>query len=391
MPRLQWASAAAAGVMLLAAAGCHRQYSTPYPAPYAQPGYAQPDFGTPQGIPPGAVRQPDGSYILPGPAPAGATFGAPSPYGSTSPSGPTLAPPQGSGGNAPPFNTYGNGTSPTPAGGVPNYEDPGAGDFDNFGPQPPAGARPNDGFEPPAGNGTSTPFYPDQGSLPRPLSQEQASRPLTPAVANATGRDYFSGLDRFQADRPTAGTAVRTDRPATPPVAAQPVTNPNFAVSPTQMTGGFTADRNDAFGTAASPPASVQPAGFAEDARRPPPADFGFDPVTSPAAPGLAPRATGTASSDAFGYERGQYGWLRGVVDFDPHLKTWNLIYAVTPDADDHFGGSLTLHDAQGLLRDYQNADVVQVTGRPDPTAGTDPLGKPVYRITRAELVGRYE
>jgi hypothetical protein len=106
---------------------------------------------------------------------------------------------------------------------------------------------------------------------------------------------------------------------------------------------------------------------------------------------GAPPTASNEAAADeGFGYEHSSYQWLRGVVDFDPHQNTWNIIYGLTPDSSDKFGGSLILID-DGQLADFKDNDVVLVEGRLDPRAGQDLLGKPYYRVSRAELLGRFE
>ena len=62
----------------------------------------------------------------------------------------------------------------------------------------------------------------------------------------------------------------------------------------------------------------------------------------------------------------------------------------LAPDPADRYAGSLTLLD-EGRLADFQDNDVVLVQGRIDVAAGHDLLGKPLYRVTSAELIGRFE
>jgi hypothetical protein len=330
MTRAPWAWAAAAGVTLAAGVGC-----------YSPPQYASPYGGYPAyQSQPAYQMAPGGSYVVPG-----GSLGAPT---AVPGSGPTLAPPLNGGSSAPPYNgsnqTFEN-SSGAPAGpSVPNYDEPKPSDYDNgsFG-APPAGGTtqpPNDGFQPPATNGaapggTGSPFM-EGTAVPRRLGIEQAARPID-------RRDNLAGLDAYKP--------------------------PGRAASP----AGFAASDPD-----------VQPAAFEE--RPAPVVDFGFDPVTSPAGP--QPQAD--PADEAFGYDRSGYRWLRGVVDYDPNGRNWNIIYGLPPDPHDEFGGSLTLADG-AELRDLRNNDVVLVEGRIDPSAGQDVLGKPLYRVTRAELVGRYE
>jgi len=298
---------------------------------YSPPQYAQP-YGYPAAP---AYPAAPGGYIVPGNAAPG-TLGAPTtiPGGS----GPTLAPPVG--GDAPPYNTF-EGGSAAPAGPtVPDYGDPQPSDFDSgsggFGADPgtPAGGTtqpPDDGFQPPA-TPSDTPFM--EGAVPRRLDIQQAAAP------RPGKRDYFAGVD--QADPASSTEIVATG-------------------------------------------SGVRPAAFEE--RPAVSEDFGFDPVTTPdAASATAPEV----GEDGFGYERSAYGWLRGVVDYDPTSRTWHIIYGLTPDPADPYGGSLTLAD-NGRLAEFQDNDVVMVEGRPDPAAGRDALNKPVYRVTKAELLGRFE
>lgn len=84
-------------------------------------------------------------------------------------------------------------------------------------------------------------------------------------------------------------------------------------------------------------------------------------------------------SPNPYDYDRKNYDWLRGVVDFDERSRTWNLIYDLTPEADDEFGGSITLVD-DPQLNVLRNEDVILVEGQIDETQ-RDELGKPKYRF----------
>ncbi len=303
---------------------------------YSPPQYA-PAYGYPSA--PAYPAAPGGSYIVPNGSPG--MLGTPS--GMPSGPGPTLAPPiNGAGGDAPPYGTFDS--SPTPAGpAVPNYSDPGPENFDNggggFGADPGAGAGSpsNDGFQPPASN--DAPFM-EGTAAPRRLGTEQVAVP-------AAGTDYFAGIDRYR----------RSDRPSAPAEVAK-------------VDSG------------------IRPAAFNEDQRPAVSEDFGFDPITTPDA---QPAATAASAGDeGFAYEPAGYRWLRGVIDYDPTARNWHVIYGLTPNSNDKYGGSLTLADS-GRLSEFRDNDVVYLEGVLDPGAGRDPLGKPLYRVTNAELIGRYE
>ncbi|MBS0206539.1 MAG: hypothetical protein JSS49_26925 [Planctomycetes bacterium] len=90
--------------------------------------------------------------------------------------------------------------------------------------------------------------------------------------------------------------------------------------------------------------------------------------------------------------ERNPYGrdtthanpeWLRGVVDFDPQERTWQIVYAATPDPRDRNGGSLTLGNHRDLSR-CRNGDIVVVFGGIDANQ-VDSRGKPIYALDKVQ------
>lgn len=86
------------------------------------------------------------------------------------------------------------------------------------------------------------------------------------------------------------------------------------------------------------------------------------------------------AGPNPYDYDKQNYTWLRGTIDFDKTTRTWQIMYSLNPQ--DKFGGTLTLADSpqfeQKKLRDN---DVVLVEGRLD--SATDGAGKPRYRIRK--------
>ncbi len=84
-----------------------------------------------------------------------------------------------------------------------------------------------------------------------------------------------------------------------------------------------------------------------------------------------------------YAYDRNNHSWLRGVVDYDEQDKSWHLIYDLTPDSQDEYGGDITLIDDTRL--DFiQNDDVVLVEGRIDSSI-RDSFGKPCYRVKKID------
>ncbi len=89
-------------------------------------------------------------------------------------------------------------------------------------------------------------------------------------------------------------------------------------------------------------------------------------------------------SPSPFNYDKQQYRWLRGVVEFDKQEKSWNITYNATPDRTDKFGGNIVLVDDQGKLNRFTNGDVVLLDGHIDGSQ-QDKMGKPRYRISKAQ------
>lgn len=100
------------------------------------------------------------------------------------------------------------------------------------------------------------------------------------------------------------------------------------------------------------------------------------------------PHGTGNQSSNAkspspFSYDKQNYGWLRGIIEFDVQEKQWNITYNATPDKTDKFGGNIVLSD-QGKLNHFKNGDVVLLDGKIDGSR-QDKMGKPLYLISKVQ------
>lgn len=88
-------------------------------------------------------------------------------------------------------------------------------------------------------------------------------------------------------------------------------------------------------------------------------------------------------SPSPFNYDKQNYRWLRGIIEFDEQEKSWNITYNATPDKSDKFGGNIVLID-QGKLNRFTNGDVVLLDGAIDGSK-QDQMGKPCYRISKAQ------
>jgi hypothetical protein len=88
-----------------------------------------------------------------------------------------------------------------------------------------------------------------------------------------------------------------------------------------------------------------------------------------------------TEQLNPYDYDRKNYQWLRGKMDFDEQDQTWHIIYSLRPDQKDRFGGSITLIDHPDLSK-LQNDDVVLLEGKVD-SDSLDRSGKVKYRIEK--------
>ena len=82
-----------------------------------------------------------------------------------------------------------------------------------------------------------------------------------------------------------------------------------------------------------------------------------------------------------YDYDAKNFSWLRGTISYDQQEHAWNLIYNLTPNSSDPYGGSITLKD-DPRLDTMAEDDVVIVEGAVDTTA-TNRLGKPLYGISQ--------
>jgi hypothetical protein len=93
------------------------------------------------------------------------------------------------------------------------------------------------------------------------------------------------------------------------------------------------------------------------------------------------PMNTATPETTPYQYDGQTYKWLKGVVDYDALTKTWSIIYNLTPDMTDKYGGSFIL-SAHPDLASFQSGEVVLIEGVIDPRA-KDPTGRPIYTVTK--------
>lgn len=83
------------------------------------------------------------------------------------------------------------------------------------------------------------------------------------------------------------------------------------------------------------------------------------------------------------------FQWIRGVADHDEATDSWSVMYSLRPDADDEFGGSLTIVGDDESLAALESGMVVAARGT-IARSTKDAFGKPVYRIESiSQLVPR--
>jgi hypothetical protein len=84
-------------------------------------------------------------------------------------------------------------------------------------------------------------------------------------------------------------------------------------------------------------------------------------------------------SPNRYDYDRTSYSYVRGVVDFNSHDKTWHIIYSPNPERTDKYGGAFELIVCP-KLRQLHDGDVVFIQGRVHPRI-VDSRGKPKYEV----------
>lgn len=152
--------------------------------------------------------------------------------------------------------------------------------------------------------------------------------------------------------------------------------------------GGF---RNDGGGLPPQPRDGEEQPMFDETSRGRDGFGQSFKPPTVSVEQATSAQVIGTDGQlrPAFDFDRQNYEWLQGLVDYDSREKAWHIIYDMTPRRSDEFGGDLTLLD-HPQLRTLRAGDYVGVTGRVDPD-NPDSFGKPRYRINRLERLQHHE
>ena len=88
-------------------------------------------------------------------------------------------------------------------------------------------------------------------------------------------------------------------------------------------------------------------------------------------------RTESSGTESPYDYDSASYGWLEGVVSFDPADQTWNIVYDLDPASDDEYAGHFTLSPSP-LLRTFRDGERVRLEGRVDPVE-RDRFGKATY------------
>lgn len=224
-------------------------------------------------------------------------------------------------------------------------------------------------------------YTPQPGPTPLP-GNPNSPTPINPGSTAPTWRPDTSG-----------GGSTRPLDDA-PPFRPNPGSNNNLVPDPLEP--GFDSSPPPAASLPRATPimqASTTPAQPAIPAQ--PVSNAGADPFETPrrlpAMPTQAdpfeatPAATEASKQTPYGYDDQGYAWLRGIVDFDPQSGTWSIIYNLTPDIDDKFGGSFVFAGHESL-KSLKPGTLVLAKGRADP-GRSDARGKPLYEISQLVIL----
>lgn len=335
------------GLAFVVIAGC--QSYGPY-GPYgASPGYYMPPAGSMGPAPGGAYGAPPaGSYGVP----PGGSYVNPSPTPVDPNLGPSTSFPADEGDHW----RQADGTNPPPANNAPSVNSSGK-------PYEPSGSG---GMFDDIDSSRSVPNYSDPVDPPTSSPRDFRSSSSAPRIKPGNSQPETPPSSGFGAE-PDFGGSSPAGAPATGSPQRPPRSNNRRSFESDDEP--FSPDDN------AQPIEPFGAAGSGED----------FDPAAdqfqAPFQPASQSRATPTTAArpNPYAYDRQQYSWLRGVVNFDEQSGTWNLIYSLQPDADDDFGGSVDLVNDPKLSVLKPN-DVVLVEGQFDAQRQTA-RGKPMYRV----------
>jgi len=217
--------------------------------------------------------------------------------------------------------------------------------------------------------------YPQQGGVayPTPMAVPQSTFVMpgdVPAAGSST-QSAFAPSSQLQAPQPAA--VPQQDQPVPAPRdpgqadAASPDMSQSFAPAAGRMAAVQPQDQEFA-------PPRVLTGVFGEADADPAHGDIVRTGLERPAA-GDGPEAGMARDS--------RNGWFQGRVEFDEYDQAWHLIYDFSPAQTDQLGGEITL-GTDAPLTDADQGQLVRVSGQFD-TNRLDPLGKPVYRVTRVE------
>tara|TARA_R110002111_G_scaffold177322_1_gene243423 strand:+ start:57840 stop:59210 length:1371 start_codon:yes stop_codon:yes gene_type:complete len=421
-------------------------YGGTYPGPYGSPGPYQVTPGTmgPATYPPGSYpAQPNLGQPVPPPQ-GSLPYSSPQTYGDAFPNNtnntnydgvdsqwkqPTNSPPSAS--NASPFDANptasgtnsnlgsGLGSSPDAKQTVPSYQDPNQSPNNQFPensksvPETPQNLFPgnsNDEFgsnqtqKPPVGNTTQmkdqfAPSGNDQfesnpnNQFPsNPKDQFQSNdnegfsvpQPAQPPVLQQSFEDDTDTFDanpkKFDANRNNTFEANPVDRSQEfqPPIKSFPENDGSDTFGPNSGSLMNPSSGNVSHADHQSRTSGPQ---LVKSDQFMPPAEFQAASFEFPVAAGT--QTSAAKSPSPFNYDKQQFRWLRGIVEYDEQEKSWNITYNATPDKSDKFGGNIVLID-QGKLNRFKNGDVVLLDGQIDGSQ-QDKMGKPCYRISKAQ------
>lgn len=122
--------------------------------------------------------------------------------------------------------------------------------------------------------------------------------------------------------------------------------------------------------------ADDSPSDGEEDGFQPP---IAVQPVSATQESSEPKQLTANAGADPYAYDRENYRWLRGTVEYDEQDGAWHIMYATMPDEADEFGGDIALKDDEKLAL-LKAGEVVLVEGEVDYDS-RDSYGKPMYHV----------
>ncbi len=246
-----------------------------------------------------------------------------------------------------------------------------------------------------AGAGQPTPAQPAAPGLLKPESTNGATDIRNAAAATARSATP-AGWQAASNDR--SASASSSSDLSTPPPSSAPgnpirIVEPSQSITPVSATTAPVRSANDfrpgGTSSLAMPSSTASGGTLNQSLQRAPVTEFGDLPPVRTASFNSAPVVGAAAASPAasstanYGYDS-QYRWVKGKLEYSQSARTWRLRYIPPDAANDNYGGSMILSDANKLAG-FQHGDYVVAYGSLGQTGADKGSFAALYNVERIQ------